>query len=291
MAGDILDRIVAVKHEEVAAARRLRSLAQLRAEAEAARDGQGGDERAAPGASAGGADAPGPVPGGQATRGFERALRAKIAAGHAAVIAEVKQASPSKGLLREPFDPPAIAASYAAHGAACLSVLTDERFFRGSLDDLRAARAACALPVLRKDFVVDAYQVYEARAHGADCILLIVAALDDARLAEFEAIAHGLSMDVLVEVHDAAELERALALKTPLLGINNRDLRTFDVSLDTTLGLLSRIPADRLVVTESGILVRTDVARMRQAGVNAFLVGEAFMRAPEPGAALRALFG
>ncbi|MFO1298788.1 MAG: indole-3-glycerol phosphate synthase TrpC, partial [Burkholderiaceae bacterium] len=194
-------------------------------------------------------------------------------------------------LLREPFDPPAIAASYAAHGAACLSVLTDERFFQGSLDDLRAARAACSLPALRKDFVVDPWQVYEARAHGADCILLIVAALDDARLAEFEAIAHALSMDVLVEVHDAAELDRALALKTPLVGINNRNLRSFEVSLDTTLALLSRIPGDRMVVTESGILGPADVARMRQAGVNAFLVGEAFMRAPDPGKALAALFG
>src|SRR5690606_31232828 len=190
-----------------------------------------------------------------------------------------------KGLLREPFDPPAIAASYAAHGAACLSVLTDERFFKGSLDDLRAARAACSLPVLRKDFVVDPWQVYEARAHGADCILLIVAALDDARLAEFEAIAHALSMDVLVEVHDAAELDRALALKTPLVGVNNRNLRSFEVSLDTTLALLPRIPGDRLVVTESGILGPADVATMRQAGVNAFLVGEAFMRAREPGEA------
>jgi len=266
MADDILARIVAVKHEEVAAARRLRSLAQLRAAA-----GEAGT--------------------GQDVRGFERALRAKIGAGRAAVIAEIKKASPSKGLLRDPFDPPAIAASYAAHGAACLSVLTDERFFGGSLGDLSAARAACALPVLRKDFVVDEYQVYEARAHGADCILLIVAALDDARLAEFEAIAHALSMDVLVEVHDAAELDRALALKTPLLGVNNRDLRSFVVSLDATLALLPRIPGDRLVVTESGILEPADVARMRQAGVNAFLVGEAFMRAREPGEALSALFG
>jgi indole-3-glycerol phosphate synthase len=206
------------------------------------------------------------------------------------VIAEIKKASPSKGLLREPFDPPAIAASYAAHGAACLSVLTDERFFQGSLDDLRAARAACSLPALRKDFVVDPWQVYEARAHGADCILLIVAALDDARLTEFEAIAHALSMDVLVEVHDAAELDRALALKTPLVGVNNRNLRSFEVSLDTTLALLPRIPGDRMVVTESGILGPADVARMRQAGVNAFLVGEAFMRAPDPGEALATLF-
>jgi indole-3-glycerol phosphate synthase len=266
MAEDILARIVAVKHEEVEAARRRRSLAALRAEAEDARDGQG-------------------------PRGFARALRDKVAAGRPAVIAEIKKASPSKGLLREPFDPPAIAASYAAHGAACLSVLTDERFFKGSLDDLRAARAACSLPVLRKDFVVDPWQVYEARAHGADCMLLIVAALDDARLAEFEAIAHALSMDVLVEVHDAAELDRALALKTPLVGVNNRNLRSFEVSLDTTLALLPRIPGDRMVVTESGILGPADVTRMRQAGVNAFLVGEAFMRAPDPGEALAALFG
>jgi indole-3-glycerol phosphate synthase len=266
MAEDILARIVAVKHEEVEAARRRRSLAAVRAEAEDARDGQG-------------------------PRGFARALRDKVAAGRPAVIAEIKKASPSKGLLREPFDPPAIAASYAAHGAACLSVLTDERFFKGSLDDLRAARAACSLPVLRKDFVVDPWQVYEARAHGADCMLLIVAALDDARLAEFEAIAHALSMDVLVEVHDAAELDRALALKTPLVGVNNRNLRSFEVSLDTTLALLPRIPGDRMVVTESGILGPADVTRMRQAGVNAFLVGEAFMRAPDPGEALATLFG
>jgi indole-3-glycerol phosphate synthase len=266
MAEDILARIVAVKHEEVEAARRRRSLAALRAEAEDAGDGRG-------------------------ARGFARALRDRVAAGRPAVIAEIKKASPSKGLLREPFDPPAIAASYAAHGAACLSVLTDERFFKGSLDDLRAARAACSLPVLRKDFVVDPWQVYEARAHGADCILLIVAALDDARLAEFEAIAHALSMDVLVEVHDAAELDRALALKTPLVGVNNRNLRSFEVSLDTTLALLPRIPGDRMVVTESGILGPADVTRMRQAGVNAFLVGEAFMRAPDPGEALATLFG
>ncbi|GMV03314.1 MAG: indole-3-glycerol phosphate synthase TrpC [Burkholderiaceae bacterium] len=266
MAEDVLARIVAVKREEVTAARRLRSDAGLRAQAEAARNGQ-------------------PV------RGFEHALRAQVAAGRPAVIAEIKQASPSKGLLRAPFDPPAIAASYAAHGATCLSVLTDGQFFRGSLGDLRAARAACALPVLRKDFVVDPYQIYEARANGADCILLIVAALDDARLADFAALARGLSMDVLVEVHDAAELGRALATDASLVGINNRNLRTFEVSLDTTLALLPRIPPDRLVVTESGILEADDVARMRQAGVNAFLVGEAFMRAPEPGVALAALFG
>jgi indole-3-glycerol phosphate synthase len=266
MAADILQRIVAVKRDEVAAAQRACSLAEIRAQAEAAGVTQ-------------------PV------RGFERALRAKIADGRSAVIAEIKKASPSKGVLREDFAPPAIAASYERGGAACLSVLTDEQFFKGSLAYLRAARAACALPALRKDFIIDAYQVFEARAHGADCILLIAACLSDAQMAEFEAIAHGLQMDVLVEVHEGTELDRALALKTPLLGINNRDLRTFEVSLDTTIGLLGRIPADRLVVTESGILAPADVARMRAAGVNAFLVGEAFMRAPEPGEALAALFG
>jgi len=266
MAADILQRIVAVKRDEVAAAQRACSLAEIRAQAEAA-----------------GAALP--------VRGFERALRAKIAAGRSAVIAEIKKASPSKGVLREDFAPPAIAASYERGGAACLSVLTDEQFFKGSLAYLRAARAACALPALRKDFIVDAYQVFEARAHGADCILLIAACLSDAQMAEFEAIAHELRMDVLVEVHDGAELDRALALRTPLLGINNRDLRSFEVSLDTTIGLLGRIPADRLVVTESGILAPADVAKMRAAGVNAFLVGEAFMRAPEPGEALAALFG
>jgi indole-3-glycerol phosphate synthase len=268
MAADILERIVAVKRSEVAAAQRRRSLADIRAEAQALVA----------------------VPGGQ-PRGFERALRAKIAAGRAAVIAEIKKASPSKGVLREDFDPPAIAASYERGGAACLSVLTDEQFFKGSMACLRAARAACSLPVLRKDFIVDPYQVWQARANGADCILLIVACLSDSQMAEFEAIASALQMDVLVEVHDADELDRALALKTPLLGINNRNLRTFDVSLDTTIGLLDRIPAGRLVVTESGILAPADVAKMRQAGVNAFLVGEAFMRAPDPGQALAALLG
>jgi indole-3-glycerol phosphate synthase len=266
MASDILERIVAVKRDEVAAGQRVRSLAEMRRAAEQA-DGM------------------------LAPRGFERAMRAKIASGKAAVIAEIKKASPSKGVLREDFSPPAIAASYERGGAACLSVLTDEQFFKGSLAYLRAARAACALPALRKDFIVDAWQVFEARANGADCILLIVACLADAEMAEFEAIAHALSMDVLVEVHDAAELERALALKTPLVGINNRNLRSFEVSLDTSLGLLDRIPADRLVITESGILATADVERMRGAGVNAFLVGEAFMRAPEPGEALAALFG
>ena len=259
---DILDKIVGVKREEIAAALKLKPLVAVRAEAEARRD----------------------------TRGFEAALRAKVAAGQAAVIAEVKKASPSKGVLREHFVPAEIAASYERHGAACLSVLTDERFFQGHADYLHQARAACALPVLRKDFMVDAYQVFEARAMGADCILLIAACRDDAQMRDLEACAMALGMDVLVEVHDGAELERALLLKTPLLGINNRNLRSFEVTLDTTLGLLSRVPAEKLLVTESGILSRADVQRMRTADVHAFLVGEAFMRAPDPGEALAALF-
>jgi indole-3-glycerol phosphate synthase len=262
MSADILERIVAVKREEIAAAKARRDLASLRRDAEAL----GG------------------------VRDFEGALRAKIAAGRAAVIAEVKKASPSKGVLREQFVPAEIAASYALHGAACLSVLTDQRFFQGSADYLARSRAACDLPVLRKDFMVDAYQVFEARAMGADCILLIVACLDDAQLADLEAQALSLGMAVLVEVHDGAELDRALRLRTPLLGINNRNLRSFEVTLETTLGLLPRVPADRLLVTESGILARADVARMRDAGVHAFLVGEAFMRAADPGAALSELF-
>jgi len=224
-------------------------------------------------------------------RGFERALRAKIAAGRPAVIAEVKKASPSKGVLREAFDPPAIAASYERDGAACLSVLTDRPFFQGDPDYLVAARSACSLPALRKEFIIDPYQVAESRALGADAVLLIVAALEDPQMAELEAAAHALGMDVLVEVHDGVELDRALRLKTPLIGINNRNLRNFSVTLDTTINLLPRVPADRLVVTESGILVQRDVARMRARGVHAFLVGEAFMRAPDPGAALTALFG
>jgi indole-3-glycerol phosphate synthase len=207
------------------------------------------------------------------------------------VIAEVKKASPSKGVLREVFDPAKIAAAYARHGAACLSVLTDERFFQGSSAALAAARAACSLPVLRKDFIIDALQVDEAGAMGADAILLIVACLDDAQLRDLEAQAHALGLAVLVEVHDGAELERALRLTTPLVGINNRNLRSFEVSLDVTLGLLDRLPPGRVVVTESGILVRADVERLRGHGVNAFLVGEAFMRAPDPGEALSALFG
>ena len=258
---DILDRIVAVKREEVAAAKARRGVASWRAEAEARRD----------------------------MRGFGAALRAKIAAGDAAVIAEVKKASPSKGVLREHFVPAEIAASYAQHGAACLSVLTDERFFQGSAAYLQQARAACQLPVLRKDFMIDEHQVVEARALGADCILLIAACLDDALMADLEACALALGLDVLVEVHDAAELERALRLKTLLVGVNNRNLKTFEVSLDTTIGLLPQVPADRLLVTESGILAPADVQRMRAAGVHAFLVGEAFMRAADPGAALAGL--
>ena len=259
---DILDKIVAVKREEVAAAKRVRDEASLRREAESL--------------------------GGQ--RDFVAELRAKIAAGRASVIAEVKKASPSKGVLREHFVPVEIAASYERGGAACLSVLTDEQFFQGSAEFLKQARAACTLPVLRKDFIVDSYQVSDARAMGADCILLIAACLDDAQMADLEAQAHALGMAVLVEVHDGAELDRALKLKTPLVGINNRNLRTFEVTLDTTLALLPQVPADRLLVTESGILGAADVQRMRGAGVHAFLVGEAFMRASDPGAALASLF-
>ena len=224
-------------------------------------------------------------------RDFVGALRAKIAAGFPAVIAEIKRASPSKGLLREHFDPAAIATSYQAGGAACLSVLTDRDFFQGAHEHLALARAACALPVLRKDFITEPYQVHEARALGADCILLIAAALARQDMQGLEASAHALGMAVLVEVHDAAELDSALALQTPLIGINNRDLRTFETRLDTTLDLLPRVPAGRVVVTESGILSPEHVARMRTAGVGAFLVGEAFMRAADPGAALKAMFG
>jgi len=265
---DILDKILAVKRREVDEARAGLGEAELRRAAEAS------------------VAEPALRP-----RGFANAMRDRIAAGGAAVIAEVKRASPSKGLLRDPFMPAEIAASYEQGGASCLSVLTDIEFFQGSPDYLRQARAACRLPVLRKDFIIDPYQVLQARAWGADCILLIVAALDDARLADLEALSLSLGMDVLVEVHDAAELDRALRLRTPLLGINNRNLRTFDVSLSTTIGLLPRIPGDRLVITESGILGPADVATMRGAGVDAFLVGEAFMRAPDPGQALRELFG
>jgi len=217
-------------------------------------------------------------------------LRAKLSAGLPAVIAEIKKASPSKGLLREDFDPPAIARSYERHGAACLSVLTDADFFQGCEAYLQQARAACGLPVLRKDFIIDPYQVYEARVIGADCILLIVAALDDSALRELAQLAAELHMDVLVEVHDAGELQRALALNTPLIGINNRNLRSFETRLETTLDLLEHIPADCIVITESGIHSRDDVALLRGRGVNAFLVGEAFMRAPDPGEALAKLF-
>ena len=224
-------------------------------------------------------------------RGFADALDTKIGAGEAAVIAEIKKASPSKGLLRADFRPAEIARAYEANGAACLSVLTDVDFFQGADDFLVQARTACALPVLRKDFIIDPYQVYEARAIGADCILLIVACLGDAQLRELAGLAAHLDLDVLIEVHDADELTRALDVPVRLIGINNRNLRSFQVSLDTTLGLLHQIPDDRLVVTESGIHSRADVARMRQAGVNAFLVGESFMRAPDPGARLKELFG
>jgi len=263
---DILQKIVSVKHEEVAAARQRRSLESLRSDAEARHREQ------------------------TDLRDFIAALIIKIKAGEPGVIAEVKKASPSKGVLREHFVPTEIAASYAKHGAACLSVLTDERFFHGHAGYLVQARAACDLPVLRKDFMVGDYQIYDAAAMGADAILLIAACLDDAQLVDMEACAHSLGLAVLVEVHDGAELDRALRLQTPLVGINNRNLRTFEVTLDTTLGLLPQVPPGKLLVTESGILAPADVQRMRDANVNAFLVGEAFMRAPDPGAALQALF-
>jgi len=260
---DILEKIIASKQEEVIAAQVARPFADVDAQA-----------RAMPPA-----------------RGFERALRDRIANERPAVIAEIKKASPSKGVLRETFDPPAIAASYERAGAACLSVLTDKPFFQGASEYLVQARAACALPALRKEFIVDEYQVAESRALGADAILLIVAALEDAQMAALERCAHDYGMDVLVEVHDAGELARALPLATKLIGINNRNLRNFSVTLDTTFNLLPRVPGDRLVITESGIVTQRDVALMRAKGVNAFLVGEAFMRAPDPGAALTALFG
>lgn len=260
---NILDKIVAVKQQEVAAARKRKPLEVVRADAESR----------------------------VLTRDFVGALRAKVAAGKPAVIAEVKKASPSKGVLREDFIPADIAQSYAEFGAACLSVLTDVQFFQGSVDYLKQARASCQLPVLRKDFMVDAYQIFESRAMGADAILLIAACLDDAQMRDLEAIALGLDMAVLVEVHDGAELERALKLKTPLVGINNRNLKTFEISLETTLGLRALVPPERLLVTESGIHTREDVLRMGAAGIQAFLVGEAFMRAPEPGEALAQLFG
>lgn len=259
---DILKKILARKVEEIRERSARVSLRELSARA---------------------ADAPAP-------RGFIEALETKIAGGHAGVIAEVKKASPSKGVMRTDFDPAEIARSYAAGGAACLSVLTDVDFFQGADAYLRQAREACDLPVLRKDFTIDAYQVYEARGLGADCILLIVAALGDAALLEFTALAHELGMDVLIEAHDGEELERALATPAQLIGINNRNLRTFETSLATTLDLRSHVPPDRLLVTESGIATRADVARMREAGVQAFLVGESFMRADDPGTELQRLF-
>lgn len=263
---DILKKIVEVKHQEVQSARKRKPLEVIRADAESR----------------------------VLTRDFEGALRAKIAAGHAAVIAEVKKASPSKGVLREDFIPADIAQSYAEGvngvSAACLSVLTDKDFFQGSSDYLKQARASCDLPVLRKDFMVDAYQIYEARAMGADAVLLIAACLDDAQMADFEALALGLNMAVLVEVHDRAECERALRLKTPLLGVNNRNLHTFEVSLDTTLSIMADVGEQRLLISESGITTRDDVLHLRRAGVQGFLVGEAFMRSPEPGVALAELF-
>ena len=260
---DILDKTVPVKHQEVAAAKKRKSLEAMRADAESR----------------------------LLTRDFLGALQAKMAVGRPAVIAEIKKASPSKGVLRADFVPADIAQSYAEYGAACLTVLTDVQFFQGSVDYLKQARASCQLPVLRKDFMVDAYQIYESRAMGADCILLIAACLDDAQMKDFESIARSLNMAVLVEVHDQPELERALKLKTPLVGINNRNLQTFEVSLDTTLSLKAQVPANRILVTESGIHTRDDVLRMGAAGVSAFLVGEAFMRAVDPGTALSELFG
>ena len=259
---DILERILARKRAELEAARAAIPLGEIEARAHSA-----------------------PPP-----RDFVAAIRAKIAAGRPAVIAEIKRASPSRGLLRADFDPAAIARSYQAGGAACLSVLTDRDFFQGAHRHLAEARAACALPVLRKDFITEPYQVFESRALGADCILLIAAALARQDMQGLEAAARSLGMAVLVEVHDAAELDAALALDTPLLGINNRDLRSFETRLETTLDLLARVPPGRTVVTESGILAPPDVARMRAHAVNAFLVGEALMRAPDPGAALRQLF-
>jgi indole-3-glycerol phosphate synthase len=263
---DILKKILDVKAAEVAADKKQRDFASLRRDVESDTEAR------------------------QALRGFEASLRGKIAHGKAGVIAEVKKASPSKGILRPDFRPAEIAASYAQHGAACLSVLTDVQFFQGAPEYLKQARAACSLPVLRKDFIIDPYQIYQARDWGADCILLIVAALDHGLMAELEACAHDLGMGMLVEVHDADELSAALRLKTALLGINNRNLRTFETSLDTTLSLLPRIPPEKLVVTESGILNQDDVKRMHDANVHAFLVGEAFMRAQDPGLELSRLF-
>jgi indole-3-glycerol phosphate synthase len=259
---DILNKIVDVKRAELAVALERRPLSVVRADAESR----------------------------VLTRDFEGAISQRIQAGRNAVIAEIKKASPSKGVIRPDFEPADIAQTYAEHGAACLSVLTDQQFFQGSVDYLKQARASCPLPVLRKDFLIDPYQVYESRVMGADAILLIAACLDDAQMRDMEAIARGLFMSVLVEVHDAQELERALRLQTRLLGINNRNLRTFEVSLDTTIALKASVPADKLLVTESGIAERADVQRMNAEGVHGFLVGEAFMRAPDPGAAMAQLF-
>lgn len=258
----ILDRILETKRAEIAAAKARVSDAEVERRA-----------RAAP-----------------APRDFLGALRRKISAARPAVIAEIKRASPSKGLLRTPFDPAAIARSYEQNGAACVSVLTDKEYFQGSHEDLMAARSACSLPILRKDFIVDPYQVYESRALGADCILLIAACLSGEAMAQLEACAHALGMAVLVEVHDEKELASTRGLKTPLIGVNNRNLKTFETRIDTTLDLLARIPPACLAVTESGIASEGDVARLREGGVQAFLVGETFMRAPDPGGALRALF-
>ena len=258
---DILNEIVAVKRTELASAMERRPLALMRTDAESR----------------------------ILTRDFEGAMRQRIVAGRNAVIAEIKKASPSKGVIRADFEPADIAQTYAEHGAACLSVLTDQTFFQGSVDYLKQARASCQLPVLRKDFLIDPYQVYESRVMGADAILLIAACLDDAQMRDMEAIARDLFMAVLVEVHDAAELERALRLKTPLVGINNRNLRTFEVSLDTTIALKASVPQEKMVITESGISTRADVERMNAAGIHGFLICEAFMRAPDPGAAMASL--
>lgn len=264
---DILKKILDVKADEVSAAKKHQDLASLRRDVESDHEAR------------------------SQLRGFEASLRDKITAGKAGVIAEIKKASPSKGVLREDFQPAEIARSYASHGAACLSVLTDVNFFQGAPEYLKQARAACAIPALRKDFIIDPYQIYQARHWGADCVLLIVAALDHGLMRELEAGAHELGMGVLVEVHDAEELDVALTLKTAMLGINNRNLRTFETTLDTTLDLLPRITPDKMVITESGILSTEDVRRMRDADVHAFLVGEAFMRAPDPGVELARLFG
>ncbi|MBY0574729.1 MAG: indole-3-glycerol phosphate synthase TrpC [Undibacterium sp.] len=263
---DILKKILEVKHDEIAVAKKFQSFASLRSEVESDHEAR------------------------QNLRDFEASLRQKITQGHAAVIAEIKKASPSKGVLREDFRPAEIAASYAQHGAACLSVLTDEKFFQGSPAYLQQARAACQIPVLRKDFMIDHYQVYQARSWGADCILLIVAALDTGLMKELESCAHELGMDVLVEVHNDEELDAALTLKTPLLGINNRNLRNFEVSLENTIQLLPRIPQEKLIITESGIMNHADVKKMRGHQVHSFLVGETFMRADDPGLELANLF-